>query len=236
MIAHNPLHGSGRAALPHPDLALCEDAHAAQGIGMTDGRQRQPAMDEAAHAISEMRPFRLRRDSPRWPEPAHMGPKQPQRRGIHGHSVIPDMSTHHRLQLLTQFRDGFAHAPLKFGFHLVQLRLQPFADRLPQHRESSITSLLYADVRKAEKVERLWLPFSTQLPIRSRVRPELQKARFLGMQFQVELPHSLGKLRPKLLGVCLDLKAQDDVLAKRTTMTSPCAHFRRHAWAYRSNT
>ena len=51
MITHNPLHGSGRAALPHPDLALGEDAHAAQGIGMTDGRQRQPASDEAPHAI-----------------------------------------------------------------------------------------------------------------------------------------------------------------------------------------
>ena len=28
MIAHNPLHGSGQAALPHPALALGEDAHA----------------------------------------------------------------------------------------------------------------------------------------------------------------------------------------------------------------
>ena len=41
MIAHNPLHGFGQAALPHPALALGVDAHAAQGIGMTDGRQRQ---------------------------------------------------------------------------------------------------------------------------------------------------------------------------------------------------
>src|SRR5882762_6415269 len=53
MIAHNPLHGSGQAALPHPALALGSNAHAAQGIGMTDGRQRQPASDEAPHAIPE---------------------------------------------------------------------------------------------------------------------------------------------------------------------------------------
>jgi len=51
MIAHNPLHGSGRAVLPHPALALGNDAHATQGIGMTDDRQRQPTSDEAAHAI-----------------------------------------------------------------------------------------------------------------------------------------------------------------------------------------
>jgi hypothetical protein len=49
MIAHNPLHGSGRAGFPHPALALGNDAHAAQGIGMTDGRQWQPASDEAPH-------------------------------------------------------------------------------------------------------------------------------------------------------------------------------------------
>jgi len=31
MIAHNPLHGSGQAALPHPAFTLGEDAEAAQG-------------------------------------------------------------------------------------------------------------------------------------------------------------------------------------------------------------
>jgi hypothetical protein len=51
MIAHNPLHGSGRAELPHPALALGDDAHAAQGIGMTDSRHRQPAVEETPHAI-----------------------------------------------------------------------------------------------------------------------------------------------------------------------------------------
>jgi len=41
MIAHNPLHGSGQAGFPHPALALGDNAHAPQGIGMTDRRQRQ---------------------------------------------------------------------------------------------------------------------------------------------------------------------------------------------------
>jgi hypothetical protein len=51
MIAHNPLHGSGQAAFPHPALALGDNAHAPQRIGMTDRRRRQPASDEAPHAI-----------------------------------------------------------------------------------------------------------------------------------------------------------------------------------------
>jgi len=78
------------------------------------------------------------------------------------------------------------HPPLKFGFHLVQLRLQSFADRLPQHREPSVAPLLHADVRKAQEVERLRFPFSTPLPLVDRKRTELQKSRLLGMQFQVE--------------------------------------------------
>src|SRR5882724_9998695 len=52
MFAHNALHGSGQAGFPHPALALGEDAHAAQGVGMTDGRRRQPASDEAPHAAT----------------------------------------------------------------------------------------------------------------------------------------------------------------------------------------
>jgi len=54
MIAHHPLHGSGQAGFPHPALALGEAAHAAQGIEMTDARQRQPSSDEAPHDSGPM--------------------------------------------------------------------------------------------------------------------------------------------------------------------------------------
>src|SRR5436309_5752929 len=45
-IARNPLHGSGRAALPHPALASGDDAKSPQGIGMTYARRGQPPLDE----------------------------------------------------------------------------------------------------------------------------------------------------------------------------------------------
>jgi hypothetical protein len=48
--------------------------------------------------------------------------------------------------------DGFVHSSPKLGFHLIQLGLQPFPDRLPQHREPSIAPLLHADMRKAQEV------------------------------------------------------------------------------------
>jgi serine/threonine protein kinase len=68
-----------------------------------------------------------------------------ERRLVHGHSVISKVSTHNRPQPLALFGDGFVHSSLKLGFHLLQLRLQPFPYRLPQHREPSIAPLLHAD-------------------------------------------------------------------------------------------
>src|SRR5882762_6191899 len=211
-IAHDPLHGSGRAAFPHPALALGDNAHAPQRIGMTDRRQRQPASDETPHAIPKdaavLAPPRQRA----MPKPADSEPKNRQRRLVRGHSVVSKVSTHNRPQPLALLGDGFVHSSLKLGFHLTQLRLQPFPYRLPQHREPSIAPLLYADMRKTEKVERLRFPFSTPLPLVDRIRTELQKSRLLGMQLQVELPHAFRELRPELIGIRLAVKSNHDVV------------------------
>jgi predicted enzyme related to lactoylglutathione lyase len=181
---------------------------------MTDGRHRQPAGDETPHAVPKDAAILATPQQRAIPEASHLEPKEKQRRLVHGHSVVADVSTHHCLQPRAQFRDGFVHAPLKLDFPLVQLRLQPFTYRLPQHRKPSVAPLLYADVRKAEEVERLGLPFSTPLPVVDRIRTELQKSRLLRMQFQVELPHSFGKFRPKLIGIPFAVEAHHDVIGK----------------------
>ena len=87
MIAHNPLHGSGHAGFPHPALALGDDAHAAQGIGMTDGRRRQPTSDEAPHASPKDTAILAAPRQRAMPEPSHLESKKSQRRVVHGHSV-----------------------------------------------------------------------------------------------------------------------------------------------------
>ena len=191
---------------------------------MTDRGQRQPASDETPHAIPKdaavLAPPRQRA----MPKPADSEPKNRQRRLVHGHSVVAKVSTHNRPQPLALIGDGFVHSMLKLGFHLIQLRLQPFPYRLPQHREPSIAPLLYTDMCKAEKVERLRLPFTTPLPLVDRIPTELQKSRFLGMQLQVELLHAFREFRPELIGIRLAVKSNHDIVA-RTTMTSPCARF-----------
>src|SRR6266566_9318670 len=90
MFAHNPLHGSGQAEFPHPALALGDDAHAAQGKGMTDGRRRQPASDEAPHAIPKHTAFVAAPRKRAMPEPPYLEPKNPQRVLVLRHTVIPD--------------------------------------------------------------------------------------------------------------------------------------------------
>src|ERR1700732_4144741 len=174
MFAHNPLLGSGQAGFPHPALASGDDAHATQRIGMTDRRQWQPTFDEAPHTIPKDAAVLTAPRQRAMPEPTDSEPKNRQRRLIHGHSVVADVTTYNRVQPLALFGDGFVHSSLKLGFHLVQLRLQPFSDRLPQHREPSIAPLLHADMRKAKEVERFRLPFSTPLSLVDRIRTELQ--------------------------------------------------------------
>jgi hypothetical protein len=166
---------------------------------MTDRKQRQPAIDQAPHTIPEDAPVLAAPRQSAMPEPSHLeSSKKSQHRVVHGHFVIADMPTYHRLQPLALFGNEVVPTTLKLGFHLVQLRLQPFAHRLPQHREPSIALLLHADMRKAKKVERLRFPFSTPLSasLNFPMRPKATGARGgLGIS---RFPHEVS---PYVLGV-----------------------------------
>jgi len=156
MVAHDPLHGSQRAGLPHWALASGDDAHAAQGIRMAYVGRRQPQLDEPAHPLpgDEARLAASRQRT--LPEPAHPVPEYGQRSAIHGHSLVSDVPADDRTQPLPHRGNRVVPAMPKLGFHLAQLRLQPFTHRLPKHRVPPVP-LLAADVRKAEEVEGLGL-------------------------------------------------------------------------------
>jgi hypothetical protein len=66
------------------------------------------------------------------PEPSYLDSKQMQRVVVHGHSIVAIVPRDYGSQPLAYFWDGMVHASPEFDFHLVQLRLQPFANRLPQ--------------------------------------------------------------------------------------------------------
>src|SRR6059036_2814139 len=98
-VAHNPLHRSGRAALPHPAPASGYNAKAIPGIRMTDPNLRKPSSNMALHpspwqVSSLTAPFKHAR-----PDPAHCQSKVTDRDRIHGHSVVPHVASNHRAQI-----------------------------------------------------------------------------------------------------------------------------------------
>lgn len=148
------------------------------------------------------------------PEATDLKPEDVQRVAVRGHAVIADVPTDHRAQPCADYRNGVVHASSEFGFHRVQLRLQPIANRLPAYREASIAPLLPANVREAEEVKCLRLFESSRRPVLGRIRAEFQQARFLGMQCQVKRPKPFGEFDPEPLGIRLDLESHHDVVDK----------------------
>src|SRR5437879_7118801 len=84
-----------------------------QRIGMTDSRQWQPAVNETPHTIPQDAAVLASPRQRAMPEPPYLEPKDPQRRCVRGHPVVPDVSTHDRLQPSTLLKDGYVHAPPK---------------------------------------------------------------------------------------------------------------------------
>ena len=102
MVAHNPLHGSGRAVFPHPALASGDNAEAA--------RRGQPAVNNPPHTVPAHAAVLSTPRQRAKPEPDHKEPKQAESGAVHGHTVVSVVSLGHRAQLLTHFRDGAVHA------------------------------------------------------------------------------------------------------------------------------
>ena len=67
------------------------------------------------------------------PQPSDLATKGAQRRTVHRHAVVADVTADDATQPRVLLADGTVHASSQFGFHLPQLRLQPRADCLPQH-------------------------------------------------------------------------------------------------------
>ena len=73
---------------------------------MTDGWQWQPAGDEAPHTFPEETAILAAPRQGALPEPSDAEAKDLQRRRVHGHPIVADVSTHHRLQPLALFGNG----------------------------------------------------------------------------------------------------------------------------------
>src|SRR5438552_7404395 len=211
-ITNHPLHRSGRALLTHPAPALGHDAKSPERIRVMQRGRWQPAVSQTDHLLPGQSP-RLAA-TPQRPVPVtnDVKAKRRQRVLIGRHSVVPVVSPNHQPKPFTNFGHSLMHSFTKFRFDLLQLGSFPLVHRPPQHREHPIASLLGTDVREAKKVERLRFPFSPPLSILSRIATELDNARFLGMQFQLELGEAFRQLLVEPLGFRWVLKTHDEVI------------------------
>ena len=95
------------------------------------------------------------------------------------------MALHDRFEPLAGLAHGIVHSLTELLLNLPQLRPHAFADRLAPHRELPYP-VLPADVREAEKIERVGLPFSSTFPVLFSKSPELDPARLIWVQFQLQ--------------------------------------------------
>src|SRR5437867_539620 len=211
MIAHDPLHGSGRAALPHPALALGDNAEAHEGIGMANVGGWQPPVDVASHPPPrQMMALAAALEGPP-PKPTDGRAKGANTAPVHGHAVVPHVPGYDRAQISSYRRERLVQTSPEFGLDRLELRLPSLAHRLPQHREPSL-SRPPAAMREAEKVEGLRFPVATPSPGPLRVAAELDEPRLVGVQRQPELREPLAQLGEEPLGLLPMLESHDEVV------------------------
>src|SRR5436190_19892310 len=96
MVAHNPLHRSGRAGFPHPAPASGDDAKPPQGIGVADVSGRQVAVNEPPHPVPEDPALLAAPRQRAMPESAHLEAEYVARWAVHRHPVIAGVPTDKR--------------------------------------------------------------------------------------------------------------------------------------------
>src|SRR5690242_5561164 len=99
MIAHDPLHRSGQAELPHPAPTLGDDAQAHERIRMTYTSRWKPSRKIAPHAAPRQMVTLAATSQYRPPQVTRRFAKSAQRRAVHRDSVIAEVPQQDRAQV-----------------------------------------------------------------------------------------------------------------------------------------
>jgi hypothetical protein len=213
MIAHNPLHRSGRAELPHPAPTLGNDAQAHERIRVTNASRRKPPLNDPSHAVPCQVIALAATAQDRPPQETNCSAGGTQHRTVHGHSVITEVTRKYRAQIRSLFPNGCVHASPQFFFQGPQLGLPPLAHRLSQYREVSLPGFPAA-MRKTQEVERLRFAAAPVSSIVFRITAELDDPGFVGMQLKTEPRKARAQFRQKPLCFFAMLKSCHEVIGK----------------------
>ena len=163
-ITNHPLHRSGRALLTHPAPALGDDAKSSQGIRVMKRGRWQPTASQTLHLLPSKTGLLAATTQRPTPVTDHLKAKRRQRVQVRRHTIVPIVSRDYRPKPLAHFGHSMVHSFAQFRFDFLQLGSFPLTHRAPIDREHS-AALLATDVREAQKVECLRLPFATPLSI-----------------------------------------------------------------------
>ena len=119
--------------------------------------------------------------------------------------MIVEVALHDRLEPLARWRHRVVHTRAKLLLDLLQFRPHTLAARLALYGKVPLPSSP-ADVRETQKVERFGLAFPSLFPARFGIPPELDPARFVGMEFQPKLPQPFPEILQKTVRFCLVLE------------------------------
>src|ERR1051325_4247628 len=111
------------------------------------------------------------------PEPQQSMPESSQAADVSRDRVIVEVALHDRLEPFASLTHRIVHAWTKLLFELPQFTPHAFADRQAPHREPC--SVLPAEVRESQKVERLRLAFPSSSPVLFGESAELDPARLI---------------------------------------------------------
>ena len=140
------------------------------------------------------------------PESSHPDPEDPESDEVSRYRVVVEVALHDRPEPLAGLRHRIVPTSSELLLDLLQLRSHTLADRLSLHLERPVPGLP-ADVREAQKVERLGLAFSSPFPVRVGKPPELDPARLVGMEFQSKLPQPFPQILQESVGFSLVLES-----------------------------
>ena len=145
---------------------------------MERARLRKPAVSQGENTRPGDRVFLAAAAKGMPPMPHHSFPEYAETVKVPRYRIVVEVALHDRFEPLAGLAHRIVHTLTEWLLNLPQLRPHAFADRLAPHREPPYP-ILPADVREAEKIKRVGLPFSSTFPVLFSKSAELDPARLI---------------------------------------------------------
>ncbi len=154
---------------------------------MQHARHRQPADSQPVQAVPVESMALAALPQLGSPQTGQPSPKGEQAVEVSRYRIVVEVALRDRPKPLSRARDRIVPTLPELLLEFLPLLPQSLADGLALHGKVPLP-VLPADMREAQEVERFRLAFSASFPVQLGVPPELNPARFVGMQFQPKLP------------------------------------------------